>query len=95
MLWGDYMPNGPACQRDRLTGGAGRDFIYGSKGRNIIKAGPGNDFVKSRYGRGRVDCGEGDDILYTSRRYRKRYKIRRCERVSVKSSPGQGGSPTR
>ena len=95
VLWGDYMPNGPARQRDRLTGGAGRDFIYGSKGRNVIKAGPGDDFVKSRYGRGRVDCGEGNDILYTSRRFRKRYKIRRCERISVKSSPGQGGTPTR
>ncbi len=95
VLWGDYMPNGPARQRDRLTGGAGRDFIYGSKGRNVIKAGPGNDFVKSRYGRGRIDCGQGNDILYTSRRFKKRYKIKRCERISVKASPGQGGTPTR
>ena len=95
VLWGDYLPNGPARQRDKLTGGAGRDFIYGSKGRNVIKAGPGDDFVKARYGRGRIDCGEGNDILYTSRRFKKRYSIKRCERQSVGPSPGQGGSPTR
>ncbi|HEV2811917.1 MAG TPA: calcium-binding protein [Solirubrobacteraceae bacterium] len=95
VLWGDYLPSGPARQRDKLTGGAGRDFIYGSKGRNVIKAGPGDDFVKARYGRGRIDCGEGNDILYTSRRFKKRYSIKRCERKSVGPSPGQGGSPTR
>jgi Ca2+-binding RTX toxin-like protein len=95
VLWADYMPNGPKRQRDKLTGGAGRDFIYGGPGRNVIKAGPGNDFVKSRYGRGRIDCGEGNDILYTSRRFKRRYKIKNCERQSVKASPGQGGSPTR
>ena len=93
VLWGDFYPNGPKRQRDKLTGGAGRDFIYGSQGRNIIKAGPGNDFVKSRYGRGRIDCGKGNDILYTSRRYRKRYKIKNCERKTTKASPGQGGLP--
>lgn len=95
VIWGDYAPGGGAGQRDKLTGGAGPDFIYGSKGRNVIKAGPGNDFIKARYGRGRIDCGKGNDILYTSRRYKKRYKRRGCERQSVKASPGQGGSPTR
>ena len=94
VLWADFMPNGPKRQRDRITGGAGRDFIYGGPGRNVIKAGPGNDFVKSRYGRGVIDCGAGNDILYTSRRYKKRYRIRGCERQSVKASPGQGGTPT-
>ena len=93
VLWGDFVPNGPRRQRDRLTGGAGRDFIYGSKGRNVIRAGPGDDFVKARYGRGRIDCGKGNDILYTSRRYRKRYRIRNCERRTTKASPGQGGTP--
>lgn len=94
VLWGDFVPGGPSTQRDTLIGGAGRDFIYGSKGRNVIAAGPGDDFVKSRYGSGRVDCGEGNDVLYTSRRYRKRYTIRRCERVTAKASPGQGGTPS-
>jgi len=95
VLWADFMPNGPARQRDKLTGGAGRDFIYGGPGRNVIKAGPGNDFVKSRYGRGRINCGKGNDILYTSRRFKRRYRIRGCERQSFGPSPGQGGSPSR
>ena len=95
VIWGDYAPGGPERQRDKLTGGTGRDFIYGSPGRNVIKAGPGDDFVKSRYGRGVIDCGEGNDIVYTSRRYRHRYKFRSCERKSVGPSPGQGGSPGR
>ena len=95
VLWGDYLPNGPARQRDKLFGGDGNDFIYGSKGRNLIRAGKGDDFIKARYGRGRIDCGEGNDILYTSRRFKRRYKIRRCERQSVNASPGQGGTPTR
>ena len=95
VIWGDFAPGGGAGQVDKLTGGDGKDFIYGSRGRNVIKAGAGDDFVKSRYGRGRIDCGAGDDILYTSRRYKKRYRITGCERQSVKASPGQGGSPTR
>ncbi|HEX8123772.1 MAG TPA: calcium-binding protein [Solirubrobacteraceae bacterium] len=95
VIWGDYNPSNPPGQVDKLTGGSGRDFIYGSKGKNVIKAGPGNDFVKARYGRGRIDCGPGNDILYTSRRYKKRYKIKHCERQSTGASPGQGGSPTR
>jgi Ca2+-binding RTX toxin-like protein len=95
VLWSDFKPNGPKGQVDKITGGDGRDFIYGGPGRNVIKAGAGNDFVKSRYGRGVVDCGPGNDIVYTSRRYRKRYTFRGCERKSTGPSPGQGGSPTR
>jgi Ca2+-binding RTX toxin-like protein len=94
VLWADFKPGGPKGQRDKITGGEGKDFIYGGPGRNVIKAGPGNDFIKSRYGRGVIDCGEGNDIVYTSRRYRHRYKFRSCERKSVGPSPGQGGSPT-
>lgn len=95
LLWADFRPGGPKRQRDRITGGEGRDFIYGGPGRNVIKAGDGNDFVKSRYGRGIIDCGPGTDTLYTSRRYRHRYKITGCERQSTRASPGQGGSPNR
>ena len=96
VLWGDYKPGGGARQTDRLTGGAGRDFIYGSKGHNIIKAGAGDDFVKARYGYGRVDCGPGFDVYYSSGRNRrgKRYKVRGCERVKLGASPGQGDTPT-
>ena len=110
ILWGDYCgvpaekcppdnyltsPASAKRQTDRLTGGDGRDFIYGSKGRNIIHAGAGNDFIKARYGRGRVDCGPGRDILYSGHsvlKY-KRYKIRGCEKVTKAASPGQGGTP--
>lgn len=94
ILWGDYKPGGKGLQVDRITGGDGRDFIYGSAGRNIIKAGKGSDFIKSRYGRGSIDCGPGNDILYTSRRFRKKYVIRNCERITTAASPGQGGTPT-
>jgi hypothetical protein len=110
ILWGDYcgvpaakcppenyLTSPPSAKRqtDRLTGGDGRDFIYGSKGRNIINAGAGNDFVKARYGRGSVDCGPGRDILYSGHSVlkHKRYRIRGCEKVTKASSPGQGGTP--
>lgn len=95
VLWGDYKPGGGAGQTDRLTGGEGRDFIYGSKGHNVIRAGAGNDFVKARYGWGLVDCGPGNDIYYTSGRNQRghKYRVRNCERVTVKASPGQGGTP--
>jgi Ca2+-binding RTX toxin-like protein len=95
ILWGDFKPFGPKGQKDKLTGGAGRDFIYGSPGRNIINAKGGNDFIKSRYGSGRIDCGPGRDIVYTSRRFRHRYRFRGCERITTGPSPGQGGTPTR
>jgi hypothetical protein len=95
ILWGDYKPGGGANQTDRLTGGRGRDFIYGSKGHNIIRAGAGNDFVKARYGWGRVDCGRGFDTYYTSGRNKRghKYKVRGCERIKTGASPGQGGLP--
>lgn len=95
VLWADFKPGGPKGQKDKITGGAGRDFIYGGPGRNVIAAGSGNDFIKSRYGSGRINCGPGNDIVYTSRRYRSRYRFKSCERKSTGPSPGQGGSPTR
>ncbi len=90
VIWGDYKPAPqPLDQFDRLNGHGGRDFIYAAHGWNTIKAGPGNDFVKTHFGRGIVDCGKGRDVLYTSRRNlrAKRYKIRRCERVTYAHSP--------
>ncbi len=42
VLWGDYKPRGqPTDQVDRLYGGRGRDFIYASHGKNIIRSGGG------------------------------------------------------
>lgn len=87
VIWGDYKPSGqPTSQRDRLHGGAGRDFIYGSHGFNRIEAGGGADYVKLHFGHGIVDCGGGRDVLYISRRSKKRTTIRNCERVSHKTT---------
>lgn len=85
VIWGDYKPGGPKGQRDTLTGGLGKDYIYASQGTNTIKAGRGNDFVKIFLGRGTVDCGPGIDTLNISRRARKVYKISRCEKIIRKT----------
>lgn len=83
VIWGDYKPGGqPTGQFDRLTGGAGNDFIYASWGRNAIEAGAGDDFVKAFKGRGRIDCGPGRDVLNISRRAKPKYKITRCETIT-------------
>ena len=86
VLWADYKPSGqPTNQVDTVYGGNGKDFIYASHGTNNIFAGGGNDFVKAHFGRGTIDCGGGNDILYISRRARRHYKIRHCDRVSHKT----------
>jgi|tagenome__1003787_1003787.scaffolds.fasta_scaffold20419708_2 hypothetical protein len=86
VLWGDYKPSGqPTSQRDVIFGGAGRDFIYASHGKNTIKAGAGDDWLKAHYGRGSIDCGPGKDLLYISRKAQKHYKIRGCEKISHKT----------
>ena len=83
VLWGDYKPSGqPTTQRDAIHGGAGRDFIYASHGRNVIDAGPGDDWIKAHYGRGSIDCGPGNDLLFISRRAQRAYRIRGCEQIS-------------
>jgi hypothetical protein len=86
VLWGDYKPSGqPSNQRDVIFGGAGRDFIYASHGKNTIKAGAGDDWLKAHYGRGSIDCGPGKDLLYISRKAQKHYKLRSCEKLSHKT----------
>lgn len=86
VIWGDYKPSGqPESQHDRIFGGAGRDHIYASHGRNTIYAGGGNDWLKAHWGRGLIDCGGGRDLLYVSRRNRPKYKIRNCETISHKT----------
>lgn len=86
VLWGDYKPSGqPTSQHDVMLGGAGRDFIYASHGRNTIDAGAGDDWIKAHYGRGSIDCGPGKDLLYISRRAQRHYKIKHCERISHKT----------
>jgi Ca2+-binding RTX toxin-like protein len=86
VLWADYKPSGqPTTQRDVVVGGAGRDFIYASHGRNTIDAGAGNDWLKAHFGRGTINCGPGNDLLYVSRKAQRVYKLRNCERISHKT----------
>jgi hypothetical protein len=80
VIWGDWDPVGnTAAQRDRLSGGAGNDWIYTSHGTNSVRAGSGNDVVWAFYGRGTVDCGPGTD--YVRKRYSNQYRFRNCERT--------------
>jgi RTX calcium-binding nonapeptide repeat (4 copies) len=92
VLWGDWQGTGqPADQRDRIVGGPGQDFIYGSHGHNEIDAGPGNDAISVHYGRGVVDCGPGRDIYHVARSRRRGYRFRNCERVDYRSEDQRGG----
>lgn len=92
VIWGDYDPVGqPASQVDRIFGGRGTDFIYGSHGRNVIYAGPGNDVISVHYGRGLVDCGPGRDIYHVARSRRKLYRFRNCEKVDYRPESVRGG----
>jgi hypothetical protein len=92
VLWGDWQgTNQPTSQRDRIYGGRGNDFIYGSHGRNVIFGGFGNDAISVHYGRGYVDCGGGRDIYHVARTRKKGYKFRNCERVDYRSEAQRGG----
>ena len=92
VLWGDFDPFGqPARQVDRIYGGAGEDFIYGSHGRNVIYAGAGNDAISVHYGRGFLDCGPGRDIYHVARSRKRRYKFRNCEKVDYRTEKQRGG----
>jgi Ca2+-binding RTX toxin-like protein len=86
VLWADYKPSGqPTTQSDTIVGGAGKDFIYTSHGRNTIAAGPGNDWIKAHFGKGSIDCGPGRDQLFISRRAQRQFTIHGCERISHKT----------
>ena len=92
VLWGDWAPSGqPTSQRDRIYGGAGTDFIYGSHGRNVIFGGAGNDAISVHYGRGFVDCGPGRDVYHVARSRRRAYRFRNCEKVDFRSERQRGG----
>lgn len=92
ILWGDWDPKGqPQSQRDRIYGGNGTDFIYGSHGRNTIYAGAGNDVISVHYGRGFVDCGPGRDIYHVARSRRRGYRFRNCEKVDYRPERVRGG----
>ncbi len=92
VLWGDFDPFGqPPSQVDRIYGGPGNDFIYGSHGRNVIYGGRGNDAISVHYGRGFVDCGPGRDIYHVARSRRRGYRFRNCEKVDYRPEKVRGG----
>ena len=92
VIWGDYDPWGqPATQVDKIWGGDGNDFIYGSHGRNVIRGGAGNDAISVHYGRGYVNCGPGRDIYHVARSRRKGYRFRNCEKVDYRPEKVRGG----
>jgi len=93
ILWGDWEGGSdqPTNQRDRIYGGPGDDFIYGSHGRNVIYGGPGNDAISAHFGRGFVDCGPGRDIYHVATFRKDRYKFRNCEKVDYRSEAQRGG----
>ncbi|HEX8083064.1 MAG TPA: calcium-binding protein [Solirubrobacteraceae bacterium] len=92
VLWGDYDPIGqPASQVDRIFGGGGEDFIYGSHGRNVIFGGAGNDAISVHYGRGAVDCGPGRDIYHVARSRKHKYTFVNCEKAEYRTEKQRGG----
>jgi len=93
VLWGDWEGGAdqPTNQLDRIYGGRGNDFIYGSHGRNVIFGGPGHDAISVHFGRGYVDCGPGRDIVHVARSRRKNYRFRNCEKFDYRSEAQRGG----
>ena len=80
VIWGDWhaVPHNPKSQRDTLLGGPGKDFIYTSHGRNVVRAGTGNDRIYAHWGRGVIDCGPGVDWVGVNN-FDFHYKLRHCE----------------
>jgi hypothetical protein len=93
VLWGDWQGGAsqPTGQHDRIWGGRGNDFIYGSHGYNSIHAGPGNDAISVHFGRGLVDCGPGRDIYHVAKSRRRGYRFRNCEKVDYRAEAARGG----
>ena len=93
VLWGDWQGGAtqPTSQRDRIYGGPGNDFIYGSHGRNVVFGGPGNDAISVHFGRGFVNCGAGRDIYHVAKSRKRGYKFRNCEKVEYRSESQRGG----
>ncbi len=83
VLWGDFKPSGqPRSQVDVIDGGAGRDYIYASHGRNTIKGGTGDDYIVARFSRGTIDCGPGKDIVFVSKASQRATPFKRCETIT-------------
>jgi Ca2+-binding RTX toxin-like protein len=92
VIWGDYKPFGqPTTQVDRLTGGAGRDFVYAGHGTNHIDTGAGRDVVHAHYGSGDIRCHSRRTIVYISHKARPHYKLTGCHRISYKTEAQRRG----
>jgi len=86
VLWGDYNPSGqPTGQTDVINGGAGKDFIYASHGRNTISTGGGADQVHVHYGHGSITCASPAATIFISHRNKRNYKLRGCRKISYKT----------
>jgi Ca2+-binding RTX toxin-like protein len=86
VLWGDYKPCcQPATQTDTIRGGAGKDFIYASHGRNHIFSGGGADQIHAHYGRGDITCASPKPTVFLSHRSQKLYKLHGCPHISFKT----------
>src|SRR4051794_11322326 len=87
VIWGDYKPGSqPESQYDQLIGGPGKDFIYASHGRSLIRANGGNDQIHAHFGRGEIFCGNGKVTVFLSHKGRPGWKLHNCRRISYKSS---------
>lgn len=88
VLWGDYKPSGqPESQSDVIKGGAGKDFIYASHGKNVITSGGGADQIHVHFGHGSVTCANKKPTIFISRTAvrQKRYKLKGCTKISYKT----------
>jgi hypothetical protein len=86
VLWGDYKPSDqPDAQTDTIGGGAGKDFVYASHGRNVISSGGGADQIHAHFGRGSITCTSREPTIFLSHRSRKHYKLHGCPHVSFKT----------
>ncbi|MEA2154167.1 MAG: hypothetical protein QOE11_307 [Solirubrobacteraceae bacterium] len=87
VMWGDYKASGqPTTQKDVITGGAGKDFIYASHGTNTIVTGGGADQVHAHFGRGTITCATKKPLIFLSHRSQKKYKLHGCTRITFRSS---------
>ncbi len=86
VLWGDYKPtNNNTTQVDHIDGGAGKDFIYASHGRNVIDGRGGADQIHAHFGRGSIRCASSAATVFLSHRSQPGYKLTGCKHISFAS----------
>jgi Ca2+-binding RTX toxin-like protein len=86
VLWGDFNPSGQnETQVDTIKGGAGKDFIYSSHGKNIISSGGGADQIHAHYGHGTITCASTKATVFLSHKSQKLYKLHGCPHISFKT----------